>query len=131
MQRWCDGEPLPPHLAAGGELKYLEVAVETEGRQVTRVLRIVPHRQSVGRERTIDMNTAMARAMERVDLLQRPADRRSEADAIRLLEADANAFWSPTEDQVAMVGSLLFAELSEAELADLRTKLYKPKDSLG
>ncbi len=70
MDRWSRGEPLPPALAKSPELKFLVAEVETDGRQVARVLRIVPHRHGVGRDKKLDMDAAVRLAMKRMGLVR-------------------------------------------------------------
>jgi hypothetical protein len=130
MQRWFRGEQVPPALATGGELAFLEALVETEGRQVTEVLRLVPFRWAFGRNGKLDRIAAMRLAKKRIELQTRAQGRNGEASAIELLEADANYFWWPTDAQLKLLGSALLGErLDVEELVELRAKVFRPDDA--
>jgi hypothetical protein len=126
MQRWFRGEQVPPALATGGELTFLEALVEIEGRQVMEVLRLVPFRWALGRNGKLDRIAAMRLAKKRIELQRR----NGEASAIELLEADANYFWWPTDAQLKLLGSVLLGErLDVEELVELRAKVFRPDDA--
>jgi hypothetical protein len=130
MQRWFRGEQVPPALATDGELTFLEALVETEGRQVTEVLRLVPFRWALGRNGKLDRIAATRLAKKRIELQTRAQGRNGEASAIELLEADANYFWWPTDAQLKLLGSALLGErLDVEELVELRAKVFRPDDA--
>jgi len=128
-RRWfASGEALPADRAAR-ELRLLEVVVEMERRRVVEVRRILPVRHHVSEDGCLDMSAALRRVQKRFDILWR-LDAGDASARIDQLEADANAFWWPTDVQLeALSRALLGSPTGPARIAELRAVVWRPGEA--
>lgn len=103
--RWVSSkEPLPAELA-GQHLRVFEVVVEVERRQIIRVVRVLPYRQSVGADRRLDTRVTAHHLMHAFDDLEGSEE---VGRVIDRLEAEANYFWWPTATEIGALAAALF-----------------------